>query len=155
PTFPIRVAWEGDLWAVHSLALVNRELCLRLAERGQELTLLPSDAPEIRSESPPLPALLAERVDGGPPTSGGAAVHVRHQWPPVWTPPREGRWVLIQPWEYGSLPREWLGPLSREVDEVWVPSQSVRDAYVRGGVPADRVQVVPNGVDVTRFHPGA
>src|SRR6185295_6531576 len=59
-----------------------------------------------------------------------------------WTPPRFddpglGRLVLIQPWEFGSIPRDWLEPLA-SVDEVWVPSAYVRAMYVGDGVPADR-----------------
>ncbi len=36
-----------------------------------------------------------------------------------------------------------------QADEVWAYSRPVRDAYVRSGVPAERVRVVPLG-----FHPG-
>ena len=61
----------------------------------------------------------------------------------------------MQPWEFGSLPRSWIGPMSDEVDEVWAYSRFVRDCYIASGVPADRVHVVPLGVDPRRFHPGA
>jgi len=40
------------------------------------------------------------------------------------------------------------------VDEVWVPSTWVKECYIRSGVPAEFVQVVPNGVDTAIFHPG-
>jgi hypothetical protein len=39
------------------------------------------------------------------------------------------------------------------VDEVWVPSDYVRQMYVGDGVPADRVHVVPNGVDLDVYRP--
>ena len=73
-------------------------------------------------------------------------MHVRHQWPPKLEPPPQGRWVLMQPWEFGSLPKAWL-PALRQVDEVWAYSRSVRDCYLDAGMPADRVHVVPLGVD--------
>ena len=41
------------------------------------------------------------------------------------------------------------------VDEVWAYTRFVRDSYISSGVPADRVHVVPLGVDPGRFHPGA
>jgi len=43
--------------------------------------------------------------------------------------------------------------MSTVVDEIWVPSTFVRECYLRSGIPADRVAVVPNGVDCERFHP--
>ncbi len=61
----------------------------------------------------------------------------------------------MQPWEYGSLPRDWINPIVREVDEVWAYTRYVRDCYVESGVPAERVHVVPLGVDTQRFHPQA
>jgi len=41
------------------------------------------------------------------------------------------------------------------VDELWVPSEYVRDCFIRGGVDAERIAVIPNGVDVDQFHPKA
>src|SRR5262249_7819866 len=66
---------------------------------------------------------------------------------------REGHWVLMQPWEFGSLPRAWIEPLNRLVDEVWVPSRYVRDCFVQSGVATEQVHVVPLGVDTVRFRP--
>ncbi len=40
------------------------------------------------------------------------------------------------------------------MDEVWVPSQFVRDTYITSGVPGEKVVVVPNGVNTDVFHPG-
>ena len=77
---------------------------------------------------------------------------VRHAWPPNWEAPASGAWVLIQPWEFGALPEEWVQNLAR-VDEAWVPSEYVRKVYVDSGVDAAKVQVVPNGIDPARFKP--
>ncbi len=44
--------------------------------------------------------------------------------------------------------------MSDEVDEVWAYTRFVRDCTIASGVPADRVHVVPLGVDPRRFHPG-
>jgi glycosyltransferase involved in cell wall biosynthesis len=76
------------------------------------------------------------------------------QWPPRWEPPAEGHWIVLQPWEFGSLPRDWLDPLTHLVDEVWLPTRYVRDCFVQAGVPAERCQVVPLGFDPAVFHPG-
>jgi len=141
----VRVVWEGGFGAVHSLALVNRELCGRLAERGHELCLLPTKTVGADSALMPVPSQLAGLY--GKELSGRAEVHVAHQWPPSFQEPCAGRWVIMQPWEFGSLPRRWLEPLTTRVDEVWVPSGWVRDCFIKSGVAGERVHVIPLGVD--------
>jgi len=143
-----RIAWEGGFTALHSLVLVNRRICLGLLERGHELTLLPTKKVGVDSMAAPLEPRLAELFSK--PLSGPADIHVAHQWPPSFEPPREGRWVIMQPWEFGSLPKSWIAPMSEQADEIWVPSRFVRDCFIKSGVPAERVQVIPLGVDPCR-----
>src|SRR5262249_60244575 len=95
------------------------------------------------------PPRIAERIDQ--PLSRRAEVHVRHAWPPNFTAPPEGRLVIMQPWEFGSLPQSWIAGLNDSAAEVWAYSRFVRDSYVASGIPAQRVHVVPLGVDVDRF----
>jgi glycosyltransferase involved in cell wall biosynthesis len=144
------VRWEGTQFACHSLAHVNRQVCSRLlASGGVELTLQPFEADQFDPAAAgfgPLAACVRRPI---PP----AQVHVRHLWPPSFVPPAEGAWVMIQPWEYGGIPLEWVAPMRDRVDEVWVPSPWLRDCYIASGVPADQVAVVPNGVDATVFTP--
>src|SRR5262249_23475938 len=101
----------------------------------------------------PLPPALAGLL--GRPLPRPADARVRHRWPPDWAPPPGGRWVVMQPWEFGSLPAAWVGPLAGPVDEAWVYTRWLRDCFVQSGVPAGKVHVVPLGVDVSRFRPGA
>ncbi len=141
-----RVVWEGGFEELHSLALVNRELCWRLIERGCQVALRSTNGPRPVGPILSMPDVLTDalhRSDRQP-----ADVHVRHQWPPCWTAPPAGHWVLIQPWEFGALPKTWIEHLQTKVDEVWVPTSWVRTCFIRSGVAADRVHVVPNGVDV-------
>jgi len=148
----LSIVWEGSQFALHSLAKVNRELCRRLLEEGHALTLLtPDHERSFPGDSPVWQWLAAQRKDVSQAPEG---VWVRHQWPPLFRPPGSMPWVMIQPWEYGSLPREWIAPLSTRVDEVWVPTHYVRDCFLRSGVAPDRVVVVPNGVDVGCYRPG-
>jgi glycosyltransferase involved in cell wall biosynthesis len=147
------IVWEGPQLGLHSYAQVNREFCLRLIERGHELSLIPSKIGDPPARAFPGQSLLEGRFHRS--VSRPITMHVRHQWPPSFAPPPAGHWVIVQPWEFGSVPRSWVDPMTRAVDEVWAYTRFVRDCYVSGGVPADRVHVVPLGVDPRRFHPGA
>ncbi len=147
------VVWEGSQFVGHSLALVNRELCLQLIGDGYPLSIIPYEEDQFGAEADPRFHLLAEAVRR--PLAAAPAVHVRHQWPPDFTPPPQGRWVMIQPWEFGSLPVRWVEAMNGMVDEVWVPSSYVRDCYLRSGVRPERVFTVPNGVNTALFNPQA
>ncbi len=144
------IVWEGLQRGLHSFARVNREICLRLIERGHELSFLSPETHDKHSDTFPgkdasfPPSLRASR--------DAVLAHVRHEWPPNFTPPRSGHWILMQPWEYGSLPRDWVGPNTEKIDEFWAYSRFVRDCYIKSGISADRVHVVPLGVDTSRFH---
>jgi glycosyltransferase involved in cell wall biosynthesis len=135
---PVAVRWVGDQAATSSLATINREVGDRLRAQHAELAL------ERRATDGPL---------GDAPTPHTPEVEVRHQWPPDLSRPAGGRLALIQPWEFGSLPRDWQGGLQHAVDEVWVPSAYTREMYLDAGVEPDRVHVVPNGVDLESLNP--
>jgi glycosyltransferase involved in cell wall biosynthesis len=144
------VLWQGRQLVRDSFSRVNRELTRELARAGCEVVLQPEDAsprPEEKGRH-----RIASRMYAVP--FRPIDVQVRHVWPPNLIPPAEGRWVVMQPWEFGSLPRAWHRAFTREVDEVWVPSRHVRDEYVAAGVRAERIAVVPNGVNERQFHPG-
>ena len=146
------VRFVGGVFGFESLAQVNRELVTRLARRSAGFAVT-----AVTSEPGPHPpdsvaALRGVRVLRSAPSSP-ADVEIRHHWPPDFSPVTAGRLVLIQPWEFGGLPAEWIGPLRDVVDELWVPSRWVRECAVRSGVAPEMVHVVPNGVDVDRFRP--
>lgn len=151
-----RVVWNGSFFVQHSLALVNRELLLALladpAFAGQfDVCIDHYEPPTLGTDSDPRFTELTSRL-GDAPAEG--QITIRHRWPPDFSAPRTGPLVLIQPWEFGSLPRLWPREIARNVTEVWVPSRFVRETYVRSGVPAEKVFVIPNGVNTARFHPG-
>jgi len=146
-----RLIWEGDVRGLHSLALVNRAFAAALRARGHDLGIDPGAPAPADGPLPPDPVLEA-RI-GHPPAGGPAQVHISHRWPPRLEPPPAGRWVFMQPWEFGRLPRAWTPALARAA-EVWAYSGAVRDAYLDAGVPPNRVHVVPLGVDPAVFRPG-
>jgi tetratricopeptide (TPR) repeat protein len=145
------VLWHGAFFVNHSLALVNRELVLALLDTDRfDIGIQHYENPVLGAEDDPRFAALASCMRTQPETP---LVAVRHLWPPDFRRPAARRFALIQPWEYGSLPRAWVRGIEESVDEVWVPSQFVREEYVTSGVPGEKVFVVPNGVNTARFHP--
>jgi len=147
----VSVHWEGPVFTHSSLGLVNREMTAALLARGVDVSLAPTQADDfVPSLGTPF-AELARRIAHAPERT--AAVHVAHQWPPRLTPPAEGAWVLMQPWEYGGLPGEWIPTIRDQVDEFWVYCSWQRECAIASGVPADKVVVVPIGVDPSRYRP--
>jgi glycosyltransferase involved in cell wall biosynthesis len=150
----LHVNWEGDFYAHHSLAGVNRALATRLATSGNiSVTPLSREAPPFAPDT----SVEVERIIRTLPPQVGqtkADVVVRLRWPPDLSSTGSTPLVLVQPWEYGGIPSAWMPQIQRHVSEVWCPSTWVKDCYVRSGVPESKVVVVPLGVDTDRFSPG-
>ena len=146
--------WEGPFFVHSSLAHANRELVLALLARGRvDLGLRPWAAdPSAADLDGPRFAPLAARSGREP--ASPPAFHVRHGWPPDFTRPSAGRLVLMQPWEFGRIPREWVEPLA-QVDQIWAYTHYVRQCYVDSGIDPERLEIVPLGVDPVQFAPGA
>jgi len=148
-----RIAWHGDQSPLHSLSIVNREICSRLIERGHEVTLIEQDSGREKSSTCPLSPTLSDRLNV--PLTGPADIHICHCWPPVMNAPSIGHWVWIQPWEYGSLPVAWFTTAYDLLDEIWAPTRHVQQCFLKAGIPRERVPVIPNGIAAVYFetHP--
>ncbi|GED13653.1 glycosyltransferase [Aneurinibacillus migulanus] len=144
-----KINWVGSQCIDHSLALVNREICKRLiAENKFDIGIIPYEEDPhfvISKEIEP----IKERYTAA---SSQAHITVRHQWPPDFTGPNSNRWILMQPWEFGSIPRKWYIPMKYWVDEIWVYSTYNKECYVRSGIPESKIKVIPLGVDENKFH---
>jgi len=143
------VVFEGAFFEYSSLARVNREIALALLSSEEFEVRLETSSPAAQS-----PRLLPDGTKLTP------AIHrrlhqtnltIRHQWPPNFRRPPAGKLAVILPWEYGGAPRIWIEHIRQSVDELWVPSNFVREVFVRNGVPAERVAVIPNGYDPKIF----
>lgn len=128
---PVGLVWRGEFGSGHSLAIVNDRVVSSLRDRGES----------VQQSAPASDPVVVDAV--------GVAQH----WPPTFSPPASGPFVLYQPWEFGRIPARWVESIRRIVDEVWTPSEYSKRAYVESGVAAENVKVVPNGVDLERFTP--
>lgn len=148
----LRVEFEGEICAGHSFSNINEQM---LVEMMSDDTLALSlrrlhFSPTVDDRWPHfsrMSSIIGRQFDDGP------HVTIRHSYPPVWNRPATGRWVHIQPWEFGYLPKSWIAPLVDHVDEIWAPSNYVRDVYVRSGVPGDKIHLISWGVTPSHFHP--
>jgi len=143
---PINVDWIGSFLDAGSLSHVNRELTRALADSIKLNRVNSGTAASAAFKD--LSRELSKNA------GADAAITVRHAWPPDWSRPKNGKLVVVQPWEFGSLPEKWVADLAR-ADEAWVPSEYVRRVYIDSGVPSNKVFVVPNGADTNTFHPQA
>lgn len=55
--------------------------------------------------------------------------------------------------ETDTLPDGWAARCNR-LDQIWVPSHFNGETFARAGVDAQRLRVLPEGLDTTRFRPG-
>jgi glycosyltransferase involved in cell wall biosynthesis len=154
----LAVRWEGPLLGHYSYSIINRELCARLAKAdGIDLSIRPGDTPFTDNPFTPSSSSsfrsIVERV--GKHFPNGAHIHIGNHAHHPFSPPLEGRWVVIQPWDYMSLPVRWVDWIQTQIDEVWVPSHFVSTAFLEAGISAEHVAVVPNGVDVQLYRPEA
>lgn len=147
----ISICWEGSQFIYHSLALINREVGIELLKKEQvELSIIPYESHQFDETADPRYPALARSFHNKLPSPD---IHIRHQWPPNFNPPPNGHWVLIQPWEFGSLPKTWIPPIQNLIDEVWIPSHYVRQVYIDSGITPEKVHVIPNGINPEIFNP--
>ncbi len=145
------VLLEGPLFEHSSLARINREIAGGLLRDSEfEVRLEPTapsaHPPRLLSNGEALKPLLFRPLKN-------LGLTIRHQWPPDLRRPLSGKLAVVLPWEYGGVPRTWIDRIQQNVNELWVPSNFVRDVFVRNGVNADRVVVIPNGFDPAIFSP--
>lgn len=158
PVPALNLIWEGSQFVAHSLALINREHCYNVIRSGvADVTIVPYELDEFSVQGNQKFEELQQhdiRYKGDVPPENKRLpyVWVRHQWPPKFDVPQGARWIVMQPWEFSTLRKDFVEAF-RQADEVWTPSTWVRDVFVESGLDFDKVQVVPNGVNPQLFTP--
>jgi glycosyltransferase involved in cell wall biosynthesis len=145
------VTLVGTFFEHTSLARINREIGASiLSDSRLQLSVEPCARATCFPETFPHGKELHAAFLGPLPSLD---LTIRHQWPPDFRRPATGKLALILPWEYGSVPRVWVRAIEENVDELWVPSEFVRDVVRRAGVSDTNIQVIPNGFDPAIFTP--
>jgi glycosyltransferase involved in cell wall biosynthesis len=156
---------EGWRFLPHSYALPNQYQCLEIMRRG-DVELYHRDAPYFAKHWQPLAGLLtneAENILRGipqPADDQAADVTLRMRFPLDFSSSRSQRTYVWGTAELGIAPASFvaggipLGKACAQADvSIITPSQWSRDGFVRSGVAAGRVHVVPLGVDSDLFKP--
>ncbi len=147
------LAIDGSFFDLGSLSSVNRGLLQALdAEPSIRAGGVCRTVAPVGVALPPEIQSVMRRVFRNAPLT--TEITVRHEWPPRWDKPQRGAWVLIQPWEFGSIPAEWAAQ-AQNVDEIWCPSRYVRSLYLQAGIPTEKLKVLPNGHNPLVHHPNA
>lgn len=145
------VLLEGPLFVHSSLGRINREIGTAfLRATDLETVLAPCGYALVSPKQFPAAETLTLGLLRHPKR---LSLTIRHQWPPNFRRPATGKLAHVVPWEYGAVPRKWVEDIQNTVDELWVPSNFVRDVFVQGGVDRKRVCVIPNGIDTSVFTP--
>ncbi|HMA64701.1 MAG: glycosyltransferase [Fibrobacterota bacterium] len=149
----IKINWEGSLFCHHSLAMVNREFLTELTYYTNfDIRHIPYEPDQFKPDESSKYSRLTHLVEAAHPD---ADIHIRHRWPPDFSRPSSGKFIAMQPWEYGSLPVEWRDYMNSTVDEVWVYTHYLKKCYIRSGVDEKKIVTVPLGIDPDVFRPGA
>ncbi len=146
------LVWHGPLLEPSGYADEARALLLALEQAGR-----PVAAREARSSR------LQARVTGAQlgavrracarPVPQGGHVAVFHAVPRLGQPLiRDAANVARTMFETAAIPASWV-PRLLEVDEVWVPCRFNVDSFEQGGVPRERLRVLPETVDFQLFDP--
>jgi glycosyltransferase involved in cell wall biosynthesis len=145
------LVWTGSLFDPYGYADEARAYLIALDRAGR-----PAAARDIRftNDRVRLPAEQQRTVDAALRRApGGAFALVHHRIPGPGQPLHpDGPDVARTMFETSSVPRAWL-PRLLEVDEVWVPCEFNLETFQRGGVPADRLHVLPETIDFDVFDP--
>lgn len=163
---PLRVLVEGWRFRPHSYALVNAHQCLAMLERD-DVSLWHSDAEMVPMlGTAPVTGLLSaedeeklRRIPAPPKRATFDAVY-RISYP-YNLAPGPGKVFVFATCERMLVERDsWVGsdlPIGEAVEAnditIITPSEWSRQGFIKSGVSASRVFVVPHGVDTDTFRP--
>ncbi len=152
----LNIVWEGSQFIWHSLALINREHCLNIIDSNSaHLSIVPYENDQFQPDGNKNYEKLKShdvRYDKSQPIDKAPFCWIRHQWPPNPERPKGAKWIVMQPWEFGALRKDFKD-IFDQVDEIWTPSTYSRKSFLNSGIDSDKVQVIPNGINPAIFSP--
>ncbi len=145
----MKITIRGPVEDVTGYAAATRELALALFRLGADVKLQPVPWGVTRAELPgPTRNLLDSIIASRGCFDGLLNISIPPLFCRVSTLPAVGLTML----EVDGLPASWVDCCNR-MDEVWVPSSFNAETFCRSGVIADKIRVMPLGVDTGLFTP--
>lgn len=141
----VHVVLEGTFLDYGSLSKVNREIGKSLVSSGN----IKVSKVQIRQEKGVEHKEFGNlRKDLKPRVPSQFDFHLRHHWPPNWRDSKNGKVIVIQPWEFGRIPQAWVDAANQDnIEEIWCYSRAVRNAYIDSGVLPGKLRIMPLGFD--------
>lgn len=157
------LVWDAPLFNTSGYAALSRHVVRALVTSGLSVRVEPRDDDEAMRQScveSPVEGAVWRRVLR---RRGRPGAYVCCYTPADW----QGRclfhrrriehpgfqaYVGLTMFETDRLPAGWVEACAA-FDEIWVPSRFNLESFARAGVPADRLQVVPVGIDAARYDP--
>jgi len=145
----VRVMVRAEVLGADPRAAALRRLTMELLSQGRvDVAIEPGGAIRTTGRGDALPRALrwaAARPQHpdvliGTDPCAGSAIDAAHR-------------VAMVQWRFGGAPRAWIDALGDTVDELWVPTDDVRDGFLAAGAPDDRVTVVPLGCELDGTSP--
>jgi len=146
------VIYQSVFFNGSGYAAEARTFALALARAGVAVRIDPLD-PRPAGEEPAADAVLRSLLHT-PVNMAEALFVVAKPVPWVKGRPPAARAVLRTMYETERIRPEWAAQCDL-FDEVWLPSRQNVEAFIASGVRPDKVRMVPGGVDVRQFSPGA
>jgi glycosyltransferase involved in cell wall biosynthesis len=138
----MQIVFEGNTRFDNSYGVVNLNLADALRARGHQVFVNTWDQNQVECDEScatlglrPFSSKLVEEQD----------ICIRQFWPPQWDRPKARVFIVIQPWEYGGVPLQWVHQLDH-VDQIWACTKFVKSCWVEGGAEPSKIHIVPNGV---------
>jgi hypothetical protein len=161
PEGPAQATVYGIFDEATGYATVGRNLIFGTAAHGMPVGAKAVWWPEARNAGLPLGerALLAHAT-ALPADRAGASVLLRPAGDASGTPSFSefaatrltGLTCAYTMFESDDLPGLWVRTL-RELDQVWVPSTFNLETFAQAGIPADKLRLIPIGIDAPLFAP--
>jgi len=147
------VIYQSVFYNLSGYAAESRGLARELAKRGLAVQIRHVGPASLEVLAPEECALL-KQLEGTAVNPAEALLLVAQ--PPTWAVRQPGvRCAVMRTmFETDRIRPEWVANCD-QFSEVWVPSQQNREAFVASGLPTEKVRVVPGGIDIDLFRPGA
>jgi glycosyltransferase involved in cell wall biosynthesis len=152
--WPAGIVLQSPAYGISSVAQEARALALAFANSGFPVSLVPADSPDDSTSAVSL-AVRQQLVQlAHPKLDLARSILFYAAEPTAWNLDYHGhRRIGRAAFWTDRLPARWVEPCNA-LDEIWVPSYFHREAFLVSGVSAEKIVVLPPGVDTELFRPG-